>query len=1086
MNCETEGKDRTLQDGGRKRRHTSKRLFPNVRKVSSSTSKSISQCSYKKSHRVKENYLKGKRSKESESASVTTKGANASGLKKISKILQKASDTDSLKSLQDYKLMCQKMMGAFIKAFEKKQQCSLNEVIVDRRLLVKKNLKTSFKCTLKPQAVEAFLELQMVMETRQYVESRMRYIEGRPTFRSLLWYDGSLYTELFSGESGYQQQSHLYSVFQEKLKLNPLSTLENHYNQISQYLQAINETNSCYYVFLKYKRELQECEDVLKHNCDHAKFSLSVPFSCGVNIGDTIDDLTALQKSTLEIIRAFINLPVYNPGKKEHAVSLLEVISAKIDYIKSSASISIHLSLFGIEHLPFDAAKVMAFNERKKYSGQRNISNELLSQINSVALSKLCEVYCVQCEQPANTKRSFSSEVFNVRKSSEVFGNQDVFFFGKIIDQARCADPDVLKIMIQECNHHLGFQSTCFQILQECIVDEVLIQETNVLEMTERQSKTTTLLKPEAVEAYIDLAMTYETLNFLNCLMASKNNQVRTRGLLWYDTSLFSDLIHSQNRVESYLQENTLPSATDIIDSTISDIKSELEIISNCSDSINYSYAFQIMTRELSELSELKNFMKSKPAITTYIHVSPFVASLHYGNSLTELDHNYNQLSDYLEVLLSAPKKDLGKLAHAMKIMKTIEVAKALAFKPEISAFDFITCNVQHNAKKNSQALKRQNQEELQTCQSPRKRICTKMTARLSSSSSRKQKILTSPEKSPTKEKEENQMNSHLRPSKVITEPQRRDQKSVKMDFVRGLQQKKSKLFLHASQKYRKDDLLTASEMGRLNVKNGETSPSDQSKIKRGHSLAGKCSPASSITDTCNFTLDSKDQPQADTKCVNRSPESINSIGSDKGSTESDIQDERARDEFPEEKDSSLDDNISTLSMCSMDISMSDEQVSTKKQNPAAGGQELQKDSATGTETRQKAKSTRWDIQSRSTSQYSGLPVSANPWQYPVYNWYQHDSNTQGYANVSYSTQSTNLYNQPSAFPVSNSYITNQPYIGFSGQIQMPMYSVADPFGTNMPYHYTDASSSSNQNPVQSPYSYSSPANTGWPWASWQ
>ncbi|XP_073399686.1 testis-expressed protein 15 [Dendrobates tinctorius] len=1090
VNCETEDKDRTLQDG-RKRRHASKRLFSNVRKVSSSSTKSITQCSnkksHRKSHRVKENCLKGKRSKES--ASVPTKDANTSELllKKISKILQKASDTDSLKSLQDYKLMCQKMMAAFIKAFEKKQQCSLNDVVVDRRLLVKKNLNTSFKCTLKPQAVEAFLELQMVIETQQYVESRMHYIEGRPTFRSFLWYDGSLYAELFSGESGYQQQSYLYSAFQEKLKLNPLSTLENHYNQLSQYLQAINETNSCYYVFLKYKRELQECEDVLKHNCDHAKFSLSVPFSCGVNIGDTLDDLTALQKSTLEIIRAFINLPVYNPGKKEHAVSLLEVISAKIDYIKSSASTSIQLSLFGIEHLPFDAAKVMAFNERKKYSGQRNISNELLSQINSIALSKLYEVYCVQCEQPVNTKRSFSSEVFNVRKSSEVFGNQDVFFFGKIIDQARCADPDVLKIMIEDCNHHLEFQSTCFQILQECIVDEVLIQETNVLQMTERQNKSTSLLKPEAVEAYIDLAMTYETLNFLNCLMASKKNQVRTRGLLWYDTSLFSDLIHSQNRVESYLQGNIMPSATDIIDSTISDIKSELDIISNCSDSVNYSYAFQIMTRELSELSELKNFMKSKPAISTYINFSPFVASLHFGNSLTELDHNYNQLSDYLGVLLSAPKKDLGKLAHTMKIMKIIEMAKSLTFKPGISAFDFITCNIQHNKKKHSQALKRQNQEELQTCQSPLKRICTTMTAGLPvSSSSRKQKVLTSPEKPLTKEKKENQVNSHLRPSKLITEPQRSDQKSVKMDFVGRSQQKKSKLFLHASPKRREDDLRTASEMERLNVKNSETSPSDESEVKRGYSFAGICSPASSITDTYNFTLDSKDQPPSDTKSVNRSPESINSIGSDKGSKESDIQDERVSDEFPKEKNSSLDDNISTFSMCSMDISMSDEQESTKQQNSSAGGEKLQNDSATGTKPLQKDKSTLWNNQSvsRSIVQYPGLPVSASPWQYPIYNWYQHDSNTQGYANVFYSTQSTNPYNQPSAFPVSNSYLTNQPYTGFSGQIQTPMYSVADPFGTNMPYHYTNASSS-NQNPVQSPYSYRS-ANTGWPWATWQ
>ncbi|KAM4051371.1 testis-expressed protein 15 [Anomaloglossus baeobatrachus] len=1083
--CETDGKDRTLHKGGRKRKHASKRIFSQVRKVSSSLTISVSKCSNKKSHRVNEkNYPKGKRSKEF--ASVTTKGANTSGwlLQKMSSILQKASETDSLKSLQQCKVMCQKMIPAFIKAFEKKQHCALNDVIADRRLFVKKNLKTCFKCTLKPQAVEAFLELQMAIESRQFVESRMHYFEGRPTFRSLLWYDGSLYAELLSGESGYQQQSYLYSTFQEKLKLHPLTTLKNHCNHISHYLQAINENNSCYYVFLKYKRELQECEAVLKHSCDHALFSLSVPFSCGVNIGDTIDDLTTLQKSTLKIIRAFINLPTCNPGIKEHALSLLEFISAKIDYIKTSASTSIELSLFGIEHLIFDAAKVMAFNERKKYSDPKiTISDELLSQINCIALSKLYEVYCVRCDQPANIKKSSSSEVFLAHKGSEFFGNQTVFF-GKIIDQARCAEPNVLKVMIQDCNQHLECQSKFFQILQECIMDEVLIQESNVLHKTERQDKYTTLLKPEAVEAYIDLAMTYETLNFLNCLMASKKNQLRTRGLLWYDTSLFSDLIHSQNRVESYLQGYTMPNAAEIIDSTISEIKSELEIISECSESVNYSYAFQIMTRELSELSELKNFMKSKPAITTYINFSPFVASLHYGNSLTELDHNYNQLSDYLGVLLSAPKKDLGKLAHTMKIMKTIEFAKNLQFKPGISAFHFITCNLHHNRKKHRQALRRQMEEENQNCELPRKRLCIEMTAEVPvSSNSRRQKVITSPEKATAKEKEENQGNSHLRASKHITEQQQKEPKSMKMISVKGSPQKKKKCFLLSSPKDIKNYVHATSVKGRSNGKGSKISSLDEGKTKRGNSFAGKCPQASSMTNSCNFTLDSKVQNQTDSHCVESSPDSI---GSGKASKQSDIQDKKARAEISEENDSSLDDNMSTFTVCTMEISTSDEQESIKQQIPAVGEEE-QKDSATGIKTLQKDTSTPWNSQSisRDTGQYTGLPVSANPWQYSLYNWYQYGSNIQGYANVSYNTQSTNLHNQPSAFPVANSYITNQPYSGFSGQVQTQMYSIAGPFGTNMPYHYTDASSSSSQNPVQTPYPYSSPADKGWPWSSW-
>ncbi|XP_069834222.1 testis-expressed protein 15 [Dendropsophus ebraccatus] len=1094
---ETTGKDCLTCDDGQKRRHASKQMFSETRKRSSSLIKSLSKCSGKKSHTVNEkNRLKGRRIKEFQYMS--TKSTTSSGLllKKLSDILQKASETDSLQALQNCKLMCQKMIPAFINAFEKKQQCAFKDVIVDRRMFVKKNLRTCFKCTLKPEAVEAFLELQMIIETREFVENRMNYIEGRPTFRSLLWYDRSLYKELFTGECGYQQQSNIYSAFQEKLKLNSLTTLEKHYTHLSEFLQDINERDSCYYVYLKYRRELRECEDVVKHHYDHAAFSLSVPFSCGVHLGDTMDDLTALQNSTLEIIKTFVTRPKCNQGKKEHAVSLLEVICAKIEHIKTSVSTSMHISLFGIEHLLFDAAKVMAFNERKKRSVQRTITKELMGQINSIALSKLYEIYCAQCEPPVDAKMNSSNEALKVHKSLELFGNQKMFFFGKIIDQALCAEPSVLEKMIQVCNQHLEFQTKCFQILQECIVDEVIIQETNVVDMAERQDKYTTLLKPEAVEAYIDLAMTYETLHFLNCLVASKNGQVRTRGLLWYDTSLFSDLICNQYRVQSILPEDTMPSAMDIIETTISEIKTELEIISSCSNSVNYTYAFQIMTRELSELSELKNFLKSSPVITTYINFSPFVVSLHYGNSLTELDHNYNQLSGYLGALMSTPKKDLGKSAHTMKILKTIEFTKALVFKPGLSPFDFIACNVQHNSKKNRQAsISQSKEEQILHSHSPRKRICANISPEDSSfPSCKKQKVTPSPGKTSVKERE-NQVMAELRQRKQFemhtTVAQLKDQHAVKKDCLKGSPQRESKLCVSTSPKQRTEN----------NGKNITTSPSDHDKVKKvlsrlkeEDSSARKCQEASATTDKRELTLDLKVQPQADNieswsdSCY---PEPVTSLGSDheNASKQLDLQNSNTIEEFSEEKDPSLDDNVSILSVCSMDTTTSEEKENMKQMDPATGEQEqLKKDlKPFGTEELQKGQSAMWNSKSvsKASGQYPQFPVSANPWQYSSYSWYQNGNNagrvTQGYPHLSYSTQSTNPY-QASAFGVPNSYIANQPYSGFSGQIQAQIYSIAGPFNANFPYNYTDPSSSSNQNPM--PYCYNSTA--GWPWGSWQ
>ncbi|XP_056425424.1 testis-expressed protein 15 isoform X2 [Hyla sarda] len=1091
VSCKTTYEDSIKEDGGQKKRFSSKLMFSQIKKQSSSLTILVSKSLSKKSHTINEkNRLKGKKLKEF--ACITTKSATNSSLllRKLSKLLQKASETDSLQALQEYQLMCQKMIPAFIKAFEKMQHCALKDVIVDRRLFVRENLKTCFKCTLKPQAVETFLELQMMIETSQYVENRMHYMEGLPTFRSLLWYDRSLYPELLTGKSGFQQQSNFYLTFQEKLKLNSLTTLENHYTQLSEFLQTINEKDSCYYVYLKYKRELQECEDVLENNYDHAAFALSVPFTCGVYLGDTIDDLKALQNSTLEIIRSFFTLPKCDEGKKEHALSLLEVISAKIEHIKTSVSRSIQLSLFGIEHLLFDAAKVMAFNERKQYGGQRTITKELTSQINSIALSKLYEVYCAQCEQPVDTKKCSSSEIFNHHISLEFFGNQNVFLFGKIIDQALGSEPGVLEKMIQFCHQHLEFQTKCFQILQECIVDEVIIQETNVVDMADRHDKYTTLLKPEAVEAYIDLAMTYETLHFLNCLVASKNGQVTTRGLLWYDTSLFSDLIHNQYRVQSFYTENIMASALDIIESTISEIKSELEVISNCSNSVNYTYAFQIMTRELSELSELKNFMKSKPVIATYIHFSPFVVSLHYGNSLTELDHNYNQLSEYLGVLMSTPKKDLGKSAHTMKIMKTIEITKALVFKPGISTFDFIACNVLHNKKKNRQALKRQNHDEEQILHSQSPRKSGNISAEdPTSPSCKKQKVSSSPEKASIKEKE-NQIKSHLRPKKFeMLTTVHENRHGVKKDCLNGSQLRESKLGFSTSPKHRREYITSALEVGRTDRMDSKTRISDQNKFKNvlkifkeDYSLAGKCQESLLATDKCELTLDAKVQPQADSiesgsfTCV---PDSKIPLESENVRIP------------PEEKDPSLDDNMSIV--CSSDISSSEEQENMIQLNSATEEQQRMNDiKPTGTEELQNGKSTTWDSQSIPTAggQYPQFPVSASPWQYSFYYWYQNGNNagrvTQGYPHVSYNTQSTNPYNQSSAFAVPNSYNTNQPYSDFNGQIQAQMYSVSGPFGANLPYNYADPSSSSNQNPVPNPYSYSSTGNTGWPWSSWQ
>ncbi|XP_063776101.1 testis-expressed protein 15 isoform X3 [Pseudophryne corroboree] len=1113
--CETDDKDKKLHDAVTRRRYPvcTKRMFSQLRKQSSSHAKKLAKCSKRTSNSSSEGIqFTGQRKSIKEGA--TTKSVRMpSLLVKLSSILLKASKTCSLKSLQVCKLLCKQMLPVFIKSFEKKQQCVLKDVIVDRRLLFEQNLKTRFRCVLKPQAVEAFLELQMMMETDHFIENRMHYMEGMPTFRSLLWYDRSLYTELLKGESGYQQQSHFYTAFQNKLKLDASATLEKYFAQLSEFLNAIHAQNSCYYVYLKYNRELKECEDVLKHGCDHSEFSLSVPFSCGVHLGDTVDDLAALQKSTLEIITTFLNLPKCDSGKKEHALCLLEIISAKIDFIKTSVTTCLQVSLFGIEHLLFDAAKMMFFRERTKYSGQRKltVAKESTAQKNSFALSKLHEVYCIPNEKTTFTEKQ--EDLWDGSADSNgslgISQSQDVFFVGKIIDQARSANPRLLKQMTQDCKQQLEFQIKCFQLLQECDVSEVLIRESNILEITEKQYLLPTLLKTEAIEAYIELVMAYETLHFLNCIMSSQKCQKRSRGLLWYDTSLLSDLLHNQ-RLVSFLQEDVTPNVIDIIDSTISEIKSELDVICDCTNSVNFSYAFQIMTRELSELSELKNFvLKSKSRVSTYIHFSPYSATLHFGNSSAELDYNYKQLSDYLDILISTPKKDLGKMAHTIKIMKTIELTKVFVLKADQSAIDLFTCQILQNRKKHDQdKAKKMQQKGLVNDQSPRKRICTGTSAESTTSfTPKKQKVIKSSGKPHEKKRDETRVKSNLRaklPTGFSTTVlQRTDQSPVKKSHTKDSTQKERKKLVFSSQKSKRQeyvkDIVTASKISKRSENDSKSNASSpQGFINRSESSSSLAkSPEASVSPDTH----SKDQVVADsTHIVSTCDESIISTVPDLEniSEPPDAHANKLKEESLRNKDTiptqpSSNDSVTSMDECSIDMNTSEEPKYHDQGNPITEVEEGKQGSNSQTE-QVPHKPPEWNSQPMPpmSSPFPQYPGSANPWQYSLYLWYQNTSNAslmaQGFQGVSYNTQQANPYNQASAFPpvLQNSYATSQQYANYPSQMPTQMYPPSGPFGAAMSYSYTDQSSASKQNSVPNSYAYSSGVSSGWPWHSWQ
>ncbi|KAM4706706.1 testis-expressed protein 15 [Discoglossus pictus] len=1068
-------------------------------------------------------------------------------VKQLSKILKTADEACSLKALFECKHICNKMIPAFIKSFEKKQQCSFKDVVVDRKLLVEKNIKVCFRHVLKPQAIDSFIELQMMMETNQFVENRIRYLERKPTYRSLLWYDSSLYTELLGGECGYQQQSPLYTAFQKKLKQNGLTALQNHHNQLCE-LHDIHEMNGSYYVFLKYRREIEECEAILNLCSDHLDFSLSMPLTCGVHTGDTLEDLEALQKSTLDLIRTYVNHPKCDPGKQEHALCLLEVIAAKINVIKTSESVNSQLALFGMEHLLFDAAKTIVLKQRTKYDGQRRmlgLTKEFLLKVNHYALSKLFEIYGTPNQQTVKVRKEQNKPQVNkdLRKDFG-FSQQQVCYVGKIIDQARSAEPLIIKQMILDCRKHLNAVKKYFQILQECDAEHILIKENNVLRAVERQEKITILLKPEAVETYVEVVMTYETLHFLNCLVASQEKQKRFRGLLWFDTSILSDLIHCQEELSSHLEED-MGDALEVIERTISDLMSELEIISDYSDSVNYSYALQIMTRELSELSELKNLVsKSKTTLATYIHFSPYSVSINFGSTPMELEYNYNQFSDFLDILMSAPKKDLGKMAHTMKIMKTIELMKGAVFKSGKLPFDLLVCQILQNKKKRDQELANNgfglgtktesrvkdntainmyciNKKQADT--SPKKRTnnqtITDHGDHTSSLNPKKQKMALSLISSPKKQEENRTVQSNIRMEstddqnnktasyqKISQSPVAKDCKSTSKAPKEKHVSPKRENSIHLGQK----DV----EKKKFNSKQDVVAPADVCIIEHGLVVReGSSVPEmtdapftsvsnkeSSTVQECVSSEDNGPNPQVQVQDMKDAQPSVE-LTSSSGSSDKTVGAASEAATPQTEEKSILKKFGFTTEKKSLSVHFADtcpKAKEQKKDNPELPVTEiLDQEVKEGKKEEQLPlqnehhSSTDWNKQHSQAlvpmnSPYAQHPGTVYPWHYSLYLWYQNCSNSsvmaQSYQGMAHDSQQTMPYAGSSAFSMQNVYTANQHYPNFSNHMQPQVFPSAGLYNSGLPYNYNIPPPVTHQGSSQTPFPYG-PAQAGmWSW----
>lgn len=280
----------------------------------------------------------------------------------ISNLLKEA-DCGGLDDLRSLVPRAKSMLQYFISNFERDQGVAVRSGLVTRDIILDKYLhQAPAPFDLKCEALTSFLELQMMVEAKEFIENKMSYLTAKQTFRTLLWYDPSLYGELFKGRVGYQQQSCVYTSFQQGLATEGYSKLQNYYmavTTLNQQLKAVPQTS--YYLYLKSKREKLEIEAALRHFADCESFFLSVPISSMINFGDSPEQLEKLQNRVI----SFVETPAekmpgtFDVGKAEHLSIICRFLQEKINRVKTSKVINNQISWFGLEHLLYDASKTL-------------------------------------------------------------------------------------------------------------------------------------------------------------------------------------------------------------------------------------------------------------------------------------------------------------------------------------------------------------------------------------------------------------------------------------------------------------------------------------------------------------------------------------------------------------------------------------------------------------------------------------------------------------------------------------------------------------------------------------------------------
>ncbi|XP_059821351.1 uncharacterized protein LOC132391768 [Hypanus sabinus] len=676
--------------------------------------------------------------------SPSTKEAQQAGVlvAKISEILYQADNTSLLESLEKLKVKCERMLPAFILAFEQSQGVSFAETIICRNWLLRDGLhSTASVVRLKASALEPYVELQMMMETVWFLRNKISFLQGGLTLRSLLWYDETLYGELLTKKIGYQQQSSLYPSFQERIASGCLPAVSNYQMQILKSCLTETMRQNAYYVYLKHRRELDECSSVKQNLSDCSCFCLSVPIMCSINYGVSLEDLSALHKNVRALISRLASLPKgqHDVGKLLHLWLIIDFVNGKTRYIHENSVPNEELGWVGLEHLQFNVAKILVWQmrrERKLQGGNRDWSQtgnitKRVSELNREALDLYNGYNNIEriplngkeqmdiaqvADKPPKTvgKISFHSVedilpehpehgLNNCLQSCFQLPLEQFDSVGRILEHSRGSQQAELDQLLVKCERHVESLKKLFQVLQEVDSESALVTEANVFDPFAAQDTSPILLNSKATEIYIELLMMFETAQYLKNLIAHRASRPTYRGMLWFDSSLLPELLHIQQYNSNFSSccKEYLQDLRDELERAISRLAQEVDLIFEYRESSNHAYAVQIMSRELSEVIAIRDYIhQHNLGVSEYVNMVPHTASINYGNTESDLDHNYRQLMALLEKLVRAPVKDFGKMAHIMVVLKSITDMRQVAAECTSSTLHILTYQMQLNSKK--------------------------------------------------------------------------------------------------------------------------------------------------------------------------------------------------------------------------------------------------------------------------------------------------------------------------------------------------------------------------------------------------